>query len=126
MKKPVLPKALKLPLSVADRNDLNCGMPTKCIISRALGRTHPEITYVKTNPNKLTITYWGTIYIYAVGPRSPRALVPAVNGGGGRLGRALAIVSVCAWWLLSMRTPTREPRERGLGAGAGSEWWMGG
>lgn len=70
MKYPVLPKVLKLPLTQADRNDLHCGMPTKCIISRALGRTHPEITYVKTNPNKLTITYWGTIYIYAVSDRA--------------------------------------------------------
>lgn len=66
MKKPALPKTLRLPLSAADRNDLYCGMPTKCIISRAAWRKHPEITYVKTNPNKLTITYWGTIYTYAI------------------------------------------------------------
>ena len=45
MPKPVLPKVLKLKLSRDDRDDLACGMPTKCIISRAAWRKYPEITY---------------------------------------------------------------------------------
>lgn len=70
MKKPTLPKTLKILLTQADRNDLNCGMPTKCVISRATWRLHPDLTYVKTNPNKLVVTYWGTIYTYSVSDKA--------------------------------------------------------
>lgn len=53
-----------------DRDDLSCGMPRKCVISRALKRSYRDLSFVQTQPFGLTISYGGVTHHYRMSKRA--------------------------------------------------------
>lgn len=62
----MLPETLKITVSDEDIRKAICGSPTRCTIANALRRQVDELSFVKVNPNQITITAAGYTHHYAM------------------------------------------------------------
>lgn len=82
-----LPRKIKLNVIRADVLHAECGSPTRCTIANAIRRTYPELTFVKVNPNRITVTYGGLVNHFNM-PNAGLKIVQENDDGSLELGAA--------------------------------------
>lgn len=89
MSRNILSKTLKLTVTPADLLHAVCGSPTKCAIANALRRHNdnevaelgrPVYTFVKVNPNKVTITAGNILHHYGLSDAALKIVMENDNG----------------------------------------------
>lgn len=66
MSRKQLPKNIKITVLPVDLENAICGSPTSCAIARSLIRSYPSRTYVKVNPNLVTLSINGLTHHFTL------------------------------------------------------------
>lgn len=80
MKMKALPSKLRITLIEDDILNGVCDAPTKCMYAMAIRRIYPQASYVKVNPNGLTITANGKYYRYQIPTKAAKFLLEFDEG----------------------------------------------